>query len=232
MLIVLVDKYNSTLYERIGMPKYVKCPDAFAPLFEKSESIIGPLFEEFDRNPAEGKITIASERFVLYRGASMAIAMKDQLSTVLGSSAGVVIYQIGKAAGASDARYYFKKTGAEDIILRLAMGPTSFALNGYANVTILPETNPSPDENFLLVYDQANSCEADAHLATGVTCMAPVDFLNVGYSAGWCTESFGVPLEAKEIACKAMGASQCRIVIAPARRIRDRVKEIKAIYSM
>ncbi|MCK5786737.1 MAG: XylR N-terminal domain-containing protein [Candidatus Sabulitectum sp.] len=212
------------------MPKYVKCPDAFAPLFEMAENMLTPIFENFERRPDEGKITISSERFVLYRGESMAIALKDQLTSVLGSSAGVVIYQIGKAAGAADARYYFEKTGTEDTILKLAMGPTSFALNGYANVTILPETTPTTDENFLLVYDQGNSYEADAHLKAGLISDTPVDFFTVGYSAGWCTESFGVQLEAKEITCKAMGDPQCRIVIAPQRRIRERVKEIKTIY--
>ena len=212
------------------MPKYVKCPDAFAPLFEMSENMLTPIFKNFRRSPEEGTITISSERFVLYRGESMAIALKEQLSSVLGSSAGVVIYQIGKAAGAADAKYYFKKTGTQDVILRLAMGPTSFALNGYANVTILPETSPTPDDDFLLVYDQLNSYEADAHIKAGISSKSPVDFFTVGYSAGWCTESFGVQLEAKEITCKAMGDPQCRIVIAPPRRIRERVKEIRAIY--
>jgi son of sevenless-like protein len=144
----------------------------------------------------------------------------------------VVIYQIGKAAGKADARHYFEKTGIQDTILKLAMGPTSFALNGYANVTILPETSPTPDDNFLLVYDQGNSYEADAHIKARIIADGPVDFFTVGYSAGWCTESFGVQLEAKEVTCRAMGDPQCRIVIAPPRRIRGRVKEIKAIYQV
>jgi son of sevenless-like protein len=212
------------------MPKYVKCPEPFAPSFDMAEKTLTSLFDSFNRNPEKGTITISSERFVLYRGESMAIALLDQLSSVLGSSAGVIIYQVGKAAGAADARYYFEKTGTEDPILRLTMGPTSFALNGYANVTILPETTPTPDENFLLVYDESNSYEADAHIKAGLKADSPVDFLATGYSAGWCAEAFGVQLDAKEITCKAMGDPQCRIVMAPPSRIRERVKEIKAIY--
>lgn len=214
------------------MPKYVKCPEAFAPLFETAENTIAPFFEDFTRNPEEGSITIASERYVIYRGESMAIAMKSQLTSVLGPGAGVVIYQIGKATGAADAKYYFEKTGVTDPGVRLAMGPVSFALGGYANVTILPESAPTPNDDFMLVYDHPNSYEAEAHIKAEISSDVPVDFLNAGYSAGWCSQAFGLKLEAKEISCKAMGHAQCRFVMAPGRRLRDRVKEMKALYSL
>lgn len=214
------------------MSKYVTCPDPFSPLFSKAEDIITPLFWDFKRTPEEGSITVSSERYVVYRADSMAIALKDQLASVLGPGAGVVIYQIGKATGAADARFYIDKTGVSDPALALAMGPVSFALGGYANVTILEDSAPSPDEDFLLVYDHPNSYEAEAHIKAGLKPTAPVDFLNAGYSAGWCAEAFGLKLEAKEISCKAMGHDQCRFVMAPSKRLRDRVKEIKAKYDI
>ncbi len=65
----------------------------------------------------------------------------------------MVIYQTGKATGAADARFYFEKTGMTDPSIRLAMGPVTFAYGGYANVKILEESSPVPDEDFLLVYD-------------------------------------------------------------------------------
>lgn len=214
------------------MSEYVNCPEPFAPLFEAAESMISPIFEDFKRNPEVGSITVSSERYVIYRAESMAIAMKQQLTSVLGPGAGVVIYHIGKATGAADAKYYFKKTGVQDPAQRLAMGPVSFALGGYANVTILPESAPAPNEDFLLVYDHPNSYEAEAHLKTGISTTMPVDFLNAGYSAGWCSEAFGLKLEAKEISCKAMGDPQCRFVMAPSHRLRERVKEMKTLYSL
>jgi len=88
------------------MPKYVTCPEPFAPLFDMAEKLIVPFFDDFKRNPEEGSITIAKERYVVYRGDSMAIAMKQQLTSVLGNGAGVVIYQIGKATGAADAKFF------------------------------------------------------------------------------------------------------------------------------
>ena len=39
-------------------------------------------------------------------------------------------------------------------------------------------------------------------------------FMNSGYSAGWCQESFGIPLISREILCRAKGDPFCRFVMA------------------
>ncbi len=212
------------------MAKFVNSPDGFAPLFSRAEDIITPIFWDFKRNPEKGSITVSDERYVMYRADSMAIALREQLTSVLGPGAGVVIYQTGKATGAADARFYFEKTGMTDPSIRLAMGPVTFAYGGYANVKILEESSPSPDEDFLLVYDHPNSYEAEAHLKAGIKPSSPVDFMNAGYSAGWCSEAYGLKLEAKEISCRAMGHEQCLFVMAPVKRLRERVAEIRAKY--
>ncbi len=214
------------------MPRYVDCPPELTPLLKKAEDVITPFFWDFKRDPEKGTITVSSERYVIYRGNSIAVALRHQLESVLGPGAGVAIYQIGKATGAADARYYFEKTGIKDQELRLAMGSVISALGGYASIKILPESTLIPNEDFLFVYDQPNSYEAEAHMKTGASAETPVDFLNAGYSAGWCSEAFGLKLEAKEITCKAMGDAQCRFVMAPSRRLRDRVKEMKTKYSL
>jgi len=214
------------------MAKYVDCPDQLSPLFSKAEDIITPLFWDFKRNPEKGSIAVSSERYVMYRADSITMALKDQLTAVLGPGAGVLIYQIGKTAGSADARFYFEKSGIGDPALRLAMGPVIFAYGGYANLRILDDSSPSPDEDFLFVYDHLNSFEAEAHMKAGIKPQSPVDFLNAGYFAGWCSEAYSVKLEAKEICCRAMGSEQCRFVMAPAKRLRERVKEIKEKYNL
>ena len=44
---------------------------------------------------------------------------------------------------------------------------------------------------------------------------APVCVMNAGYSSGWCEASFGVPLVAVEILCRAKGDERCRFIMAP-----------------
>lgn len=214
------------------MSKYVKCPKQFESIFQKAEEIMCPQFEDKNWDPNTGNMLLGGERYIMYRGKSMAIALNKQLNSVLGSGATNVIYQIGKACGSSDGKYYFEKLSVEDPQLRLAMGPVSFAMGGYALVEILPESAPAQNDDFLLVYDHPNSYEAESYIETGETTDKPVDFLNAGYSAGWCSEAFGLKLDAKEISCKAKGDRHCRFVMAPPRRLREHVKKLKEIYSI
>ncbi|MBD3277340.1 MAG: hypothetical protein GF388_03485 [Candidatus Aegiribacteria sp.] len=209
------------------MPKYVECPEPFEGLFEQAEKVMEPIFQEMDFKKEQGAISIAGERYVMYRGDSMAVALRRQLEKVLGASSPTIIYQFGKACGSADAQFIFKKTGVEDPAMRLALGPVGFAMGGYAKVKILPQSAPAPDENFLLVYDHPNSYEAQAYINDGIKTDRPVDHMNAGYSAGWCSEAFGLKLEAKEIRCRAKGDDMCLFVMAPGSMIRKRIAEIE-----
>lgn len=211
------------------MPKYVECPEPFAGLFEQAEKILEPVFQNMKINSQQGSITVSDERYVMYRGDSMAVALRKQLEKVLGASTPTIIYQFGKACGSADARYMFGKLGIEDPALRLALGPVSFAMGGYAKVKILPQSKPAPDDSFILVYDHPNSYEAQAFINAGIETDKPVDHMNAGYSAGWCGEAFGLKLEAKEIRCRARGDDQCLFVMAPGNMVRKRAAEIEEL---
>jgi V4R domain len=49
----------------------------------------------------------------------------------------------------------------------------------------------------------------------GIVAERPVCAMNAGYSSGWCEESFGIPLVATEITCRAAGNDTCRFIMAP-----------------
>ena len=89
--------------------------------------------------------------------------------------------------------------------------------------TILPESAPSPDENYFLIYDHPYSFEADAWMKRGVKTSSPVCIMNAGYSSGWCAQSFGIPLVAVEIECRAKGDEHCRFIMAPPSKIKEYV---------
>ncbi|MFO9273182.1 hypothetical protein SDA20_15840, partial [Legionella pneumophila serogroup 1] len=71
-------------------------------------------------------------------------------------------------------------------------GPPHFAFSGWAFVDILPESKPTPDENFYLVYNHSYSFESSAWLKANKKNKFPVCIMNAGYSSGWCEESFGL----------------------------------------
>ncbi|HOP25899.1 MAG TPA: XylR N-terminal domain-containing protein [Candidatus Sabulitectum sp.] len=214
------------------MARYVNSSDDLAPLFTRGEDIVTPIFWDFKRQPEKGSIHVSGERYVLFRSSSMASALHQQLKSVLGPGADVAIYQTGKSIGADDASYYLEKTRSGECSIRLAVGPVTFAFQGLAKVNILEDSSITPDEDFLLVYEHPNAFEAEAVMQRGIQVDGPVDFFNAGYSAGWCSEACGLKLEAKEIACRAMGHETCRFVMAPVKRLRERVKQIQDKYPL
>jgi signal transduction histidine kinase len=91
-------------------------------------------------------------------------------------------------------------------------------------VDILPDSRPSPDENYFLLYDHPFSFESHAWLSHGRTSPAPVCIMNAGYSSGWCEESFGIDLVASEVLCRAKGDDACRFIMAHPSRIEHYVE--------
>ena len=212
--------------------KYVIADPQTAPLFQKMETTMEDFFSNVEFKPQEGGFLISGERYVMYRASSMSISLRNELEKVLGSGAEQAIYRFGKACGTSDAKYFINKLDLTDLMEKLAAGPIHFAFGGYAVVKFLPETQPSQDENCVLVYDHPNSYEASAYVHANMKMNKPVCQLNAGYSSGWVSEAFGQYLDAKEIACRAKGDDFCRFVMAPTKRLHERVKEIKEKYNI
>jgi signal transduction histidine kinase len=124
-----------------------------------------------------------------------------------------------------DARNFHQKMGVQDPIEKLSAGPIHFAHTGWAFVDISAESRPTPDENYYLIYDHPFSFEADAWEKSGKKSSFCVCAMNAGYSSGWCEESFGLPLVASEIMCRARGDSTCRFIMAHPSKIRQYLQE-------
>lgn len=113
----------------------------------------------------------------------------------------------------------------KDPIEKLSAGPIHFSHSGWAFVDIFPESRPSADENFYLIYDHPYSFESDSWIKAKKKVDFPVCVMNSGYSSGWCEESFGVKLVATEILCKAKGDDQCRFIMGHPSKVDGFIKD-------
>jgi len=107
----------------------------------------------------------------------------------------------------------------KDPISKLSAGPVHFAYTGWAFVDILPESSPTPDENFFIKYHHPYSFEADSWIKSGKKSETAVCIMNAGYSSGWTEASFNMPLTAVEISCRAKGDKHCTFIMAPPHKI-------------
>ena len=226
-----------TVSEPPGSPlATVRVPERLEPLFREAQRYVKRYFSDQRSAPERGTLEISGQRYMLVRAASMSVEFHDMVQSFYAEDeeaaavAHALLFDVAHAMGLADARAFADRMHLQDPIARLSAGPVHFAHAGWAFVDILPESSPSPDAEFYLVYDHPYSFESDSWLAAAKPSAWPVCMMNAGYSSGWCEDAFGLPLVAAEILCRAKGDATCRFVMAPPERIGARIAEYAAAH--
>ncbi|MHC4958543.1 MAG: ATP-binding protein [Planctomycetota bacterium] len=229
-----LEKENARLRAGIFTPRggdTFRVPEPFKELFYFAQQTVGAYFNDFLADPSQGTIEISGERYVLVRASALSYGFLDAIRKLYADRGDAEALHIGKTLlfdmahviGINDARNFHEKMGVTDPIAKMSAGPVHFAYSGWAFVEILPESNPTPGDDFFLTYHHPFSFESDAWVRAGKQTDFPVCTMNAGYSSGWCEESFGIPLAAAEIACRACGDDNCTFVLAPPRHLSEQV---------
>lgn len=205
----------------------VRVPHQFRQAFDKAEKLVGDYFKSLTFVPSKGSIEINKQRYVLVRASALSHEFLNSIKHLYSDRGEEEALNIGKnilfdmahVLGLEDARNFHKKMKLKDPISRLSAGPVHFAYTGWAFVDILPESHPSPDENYFIKYNHPYSFEADSWIRDGKKSDTPVCIMNAGYSSGWCEACFGVPLTAVEITCRAKGDKHCTFIMAPPHKV-------------
>ena len=240
--IAVLRKENEDLRKQLffhNVTDTIKVPENFREVFSEAEKSVKSYFSKASMGSERGEITINGERYLLVRSAALSFEFMDVFTEFYSNkSPGEAVrignnflFDIAHVLGKEDARAFHKKMNLVDPIQKLATGPVNFAFTGWANVEILPESNPSPNKDFYLKYCHHNSFEAQSWIKAGRHSDVPVCIMNGGYSSGWCEESFGLSLTAVEIECEAHGAKHCTFIMAPPDRINDYLKQEKGPVS-
>ncbi|MDP2385855.1 MAG: histidine kinase dimerization/phosphoacceptor domain -containing protein [Bacteroidota bacterium] len=228
-----LEKENDVLRKKKNVfytnKRTVKTPKAFEPIFDKASETVKKYFQSFKANPSLSKIEVNGQRYVLMRAESLAndflkniIQLYSDRPTPEAIKIGRnMLFDMSHLIGKQDAKNFHTKMKLKDPISKLSAGPVHFAYTGWAFVEILPESKPSPDENFFIKYNHPFSFEADSWIKAKEKTNFPVCSMNAGYSSGWCEESFGIELTSVEISCRAKGDKTCTFIMAPPSRISE-----------
>jgi len=210
----------------------VDVPIEMKPLFDKAQQTVSEYFTGLRMEPSKGTIEINDQRYVLVRASALSKDFLDTIKSLYADRGEAQAMSIGKnflfdiahVIVMNDAREFHQRMQLKEPIEKLSAGPLHFAYTGWAYVEILAESNPSPDENFCLVYRHPYSFEADSWKRSGKISDVPVCIMNAGYSSGWCEESFGIPLTAVEISCIAKGDDTCTFIMSPPHKIKEHIE--------
>lgn len=223
-------------YYRTGdSTKTVIVPEPLEPAFSQLEQSVADYFETMTYRPDKGEISIDDERYILLRSASLSYEfiefIKERYSDHTEKDAINIgnnfLYDNAKVIGKKDAIAFHKELKLKDPVTKLSAGPVHFAFTGWAKVEILPESNPTADDNYFLKYIHHNSFEAQSWIKAKKKSSGPVCTMNCGYSAGWCEESFGLSLTTVEVKCEAKGDDACTFIMAPSDRIEEYLEREK-----
>ena len=157
------------------MLRTVKVPEGMAGAFERAEELVARWFADWRADPERGTIELGGERYVLVRAAGLSVELFALVRKLYGKEREAeadafvlhILFDLAHVLGKSDARQFQLRMGVEDPIERLSAGPIHFAHAGWAFVEIHPESHPTADQDYLLVYDHPYSFESDAWLRAG-----------------------------------------------------------------
>ncbi|MBL7883400.1 MAG: response regulator, partial [Bacteroidia bacterium] len=201
---------------------------------------VGEYFKNLKMDPNKGTIEINDQRYVLVRASALSTDFLNTIQQLYVDRGEDEAFSIGKnflfdiahVIGINDAVNFHSKMNLTDPISKLSAGPVHFAYSGWAYVDILPESNPTPDENFYLLYNHPFSFEADSWIRSAKKSNAAVCIMNAGYSSGWCEQSFGIPLTAVEVTCKAKGDDACTFIMSPPHKIKEHLRKFESDSSL
>jgi PAS domain S-box-containing protein len=224
------------LKSQLSKKSTVNSAPAFENIFNEAQKTVKDYFTNLDFQPEKGTIEIDNERYILVRASSLSVDFFKNIQDLYTEKTEIeafniasnFLFDIGHLIGIQDAKVFHEKMKLLDPISKLAAGPVHFAYSGWAFVDILKESNPSADEHFFLKYNHPYSFEADSWIKSGKKSKEAVCSMNAAYSSGWCSESFGIPLTAVEITCRAKGDESCTFIMAHPNKIEHYLeKELK-----
>jgi len=220
--------------ETVAVPKEIET------VFKQAQVTVKSYFNHLEFHPEKGTIEINDQRYVLIR----ASALSDEFFTNIRNLypekseeesfqiANDFLFDFGHLIGKQDAKKFHKVMNLEDPLSKLAAGPVHFAYAGWAFVEILPESKPQANEEFFIKYNHPYSFEADSWLKNGKVSDKAVCVMNAAYSSGWCEESFGIPLTAVEITCRAKGDEKCTFVMAHPSKIESILEKEMKVHNL
>jgi predicted hydrocarbon binding protein len=209
------------------MPTTVRVPAPFVPLFDDAERYVKSYFDQLKRAPEKGTIHVGDQRYVLMRAESLTLGFLEAMRDVIGEDEALKFwYRMARVIGREDARAFCAERNLVDGPARLSIGPVHFAYTGWARVEIDDRSRPASDDTYYLEYTHPNTFESETWLKAKKVSSRPVCSFSAGYSAGWCTESFNLEVDAREVTCVAAGGKECRFVMSPYDKLDGHAAEV------
>ena len=164
----------------------------------------------------QGRIWLGEQRMALMHVGGLSVLRERMVSELGPVGAKRLFYGIGHTSGARDADFVRALRPDADTDTAFSVGPQMHMLEGFCRVLTEHLEIDVERGHFEGVFIWEDSIEDDVHLSLYGVSSEPACWMQLGYASGYTSAFVGFPVVFREVECRSMGHSRCRIVGRPA----------------
>jgi two-component system, NtrC family, response regulator HydG len=170
------------------------------------------LTESLFFSPGDGRIWLNDQRMLLLHSSAIGHLRRELIDTLGTDRARGLLTRAGYVAGARDAQLVRERWPNGDAANVFMAGTRLHALEGVVKVTPLSFDFDIDRGTYEGEFLWEHSSEDDEHISAYGIGTEPACWSQMGYATGYVTSLFGQLVIFREIECRSMGASVCRVI--------------------
>jgi transcriptional regulator with AAA-type ATPase domain len=173
---------------------------------------LADLTESLFFSPGDGRIWLNDQRMVLLHSSALGNLRRELVDTLGLDRARGLLTRAGYVSGARDAQLVRERWPERDAAAVFMAGAKLHSLEGMVKVTPLDFEFDIDKGTYHGEFLWEHSSEDDEHIAAYGLGTEPACWSQIGYATGYVTSLFGQLVVFRELECRSMGASVCRVV--------------------
>jgi two-component system, NtrC family, response regulator HydG len=163
-------------------------------------------------SPADGRIWLHDQRMVLMHSSSLGVLRRELIDSIGLQRARALLSRAGHESGARDAQFVRDRWPHVDLTSRLMAGLFLHALEGVVKVEPVELDMDLERGTYHGEFLWHHSSEDDEHIRLYGIGNEPACWSQLGYATGFVTTLMRRPVLFREVECRAMGHSCCRVI--------------------
>lgn len=173
---------------------------------------LADLTESLFFSPGDGRIWMNDQRMLLIHSSAMGHLRRELIDTLGLERARGLLTRAGYVSGSRDAQLVRERWPDGDAASVFMAGTRLHALEGVVKVTPLSFEFDIDRGTYEGEFLWEHASEDDEHIGAYGIGTEPACWSQVGYATGYVTSLFGQLVVFREVECRSMGASVCRVI--------------------
>jgi two-component system response regulator HydG len=173
---------------------------------------LSDLTESLFFSPGDGRIWLNDQRMLLWHSSAMGHLRRELVDALGLERARGLLTRAGYVSGARDATLVRDRWPQGDAAAVFMAGTRLHALEGVVKVTPIAFDFDIDRGFYEGEFLWEHSSEDDEHIAAYGIGTEPACWSQIGYACGYVTTLFGQLVIFREVECRSMGASTCRVI--------------------